>query len=258
MKLIDLYSNWFLTTGTLPGAVFADLSNQADLLEIVLPWGNLESTAHILDAEYIGNVSGNKESSPLIDKMFDLRSMSNSSARQTLASVLIEMFFDKWVKAFATLNFEYNPIENYAMLEVMTDDNRKRFYGKTSTRTDNLTSRNAGTTRNDPDITETDSGNIYGFNTTATDGDPADKRTRSRTGSDVNTVDVSTINTGTQGVVDGGSDREEHSYTLSRTGNIGTVTAQDMIEQERQILMWDYFYKVVFPDIDRVLTLPIY
>lgn len=258
MKLIDLYSNWFMTTGTLPGAVFFDLANQAELLQIELPWGNLDSTAHILDAEYIGNVSGNKESSPLIDKMFDLRSMSDSSARQTLASILIEMFFDKWVKAFATLNFEYNPIENYSMLEQLTGDERKRYYGKTATRTDNLTTRQAGTSRNDPNVTETETGNIYGFNTSAADGEHGDKTTRTRTGSDVNTVDVSNINTGTQTMADGGSDREEHSYTLTRSGNIGTVTAQDMIEQERKIVLWDIFYTVVFPDISRVLTIQIY
>lgn len=258
MKLLDLYSNWFSMVGTLAGSVFTDLANQAEILQIDLPWGNLGSTAHNLDAEYIGNVSGNKESSPLIDKMFDLRGMSESSARQTLASILLEMFYDKWVKAFATLNFEYNPIENYAMLETLTGDERKRYYGKSATRTDNLTSRQAGSSRNDPNVTETETGNIYGFNTSAADGEHGDKTTRVRSGSDVNTVDVSNINTGTQTMQDGGSDREEHSYTLTRTGNIGTVTAQDMIEQERKIVLWDIFYQVIFPDIDRVLTIQIY
>lgn len=258
MKLIDFYDSWFSTVGVAVGAVFTDLKAYAETAEITLPWGNLDSVAHILDTEFIGNVSGNKESSPLLDKLQALDGATTSTIRQTVASILIQMFFDKWEKAFATLNFDYNPIENYAMLEQLTGDERKRYYGKTLTRTDNLTSRRAGTDRNDPDITETEAGNIYGFNTSAADGVPADKTTRTRTGSDVNTVDISTIDSGSQTHADGGSDREEHSYTLTRTGNIGTVTAQDMIEQERKILLWDYFYQVVFPDINRVLTIQIY
>jgi len=31
-----------------------------------------------------------------------------------------------------------------------------------------------------------------------------------------------------------------------------------MIESERNLWFWNFFYNVVFPDIDRVLTLQIY
>ena len=288
-KLSDIYSEWADTVGINPGAVFYDLKVIATAGSFVLPWGNEESTANLLDTEYIGNISGEKTVSPLIDKLLN-GYVTPANVRLRVARILKSIYLDKWQKAYNTLSFEYNPIENYSMLEQMTGDNRKRFYGKTNTRTDNLssrnagsdvnarvddlTSRNAGTTRTDPNLTDTESVNVYGFNTSAENGEPSEKRTKAQSGNKVDTVDVSTINTGTQtntetvdisridtgtqSFVDGGSDREEHEYTLTRTGNIGTVTAQDMIEQERAIVLWDYFYTVVFPDIDRIITIPIY
>ncbi len=48
------------------------------------------------------------------------------------------------------------------------------------------------------------------------------------------------------------------SRTLTRQGNIGVTTTQQMIEAQRELLLWEYFYKVVFPDIDKLITLTIY
>ena len=48
------------------------------------------------------------------------------------------------------------------------------------------------------------------------------------------------------------------SRTLTRRGNIGVTTTQQMIEAQRELLLWDYFYKIVFPDLDKLLTLSIY
>ena len=46
--------------------------------------------------------------------------------------------------------------------------------------------------------------------------------------------------------------------TLTRHGNIGVTTSQQMIESERQLWIWNYFQNIVFPDIDKTLTLAIY
>ena len=45
--------------------------------------------------------------------------------------------------------------------------------------------------------------------------------------------------------------------TLSRTGNIGVTTSQQMIEAQRDLWVWDFF-KVVFKDVDSVLTIPVF
>lgn len=256
--LNEIYSEWFVTVGVNPGAIFKDMIHSLKQGQS-LPWGDGEDVAHVLDMEYIGNISGDKNISPLFEKLIANYPQNQiMNVRYLISDTILMMFLDKWQKAWNTLEFEYDPIENYSMLETMTGDTRSRYYGKTSTRTDNLNSRNAGTNRSDSNLTDVESVNTFGFNSTSVDGEPNEKRTTTRTGSNVDTVDVSKIDTGTQSFADGGSDREEHSYTLTRTGNIGTVTAQDMIKQEREIVLWDYFFEVVFPDINRVLTLKIY
>nr|DAJ65533.1 MAG TPA: hypothetical protein [Caudoviricetes sp.] len=45
--------------------------------------------------------------------------------------------------------------------------------------------------------------------------------------------------------------------TLTRKGNIGVTTSQQMIESERKLWFWSYFEKV-FSDVDNILTLKIY
>lgn len=75
--------------------------------------------------------------------------------------------------------------------------------------------------------------NIFGFNTTSTTGVPSDNSHSESSGSS-------------------GSERD-----LTRKGNIGVTTSQQMIESEREL--WNYFfYDRVFKDIDRFLTLSIY
>lgn len=53
-------------------------------------------------------------------------------------------------------------------------------------------------------------------------------------------------------------DKTTYNSTLTRSGNIGTVTAQDMIEQEIELWKWNYFRDVVFPDVAKALTISLY
>ena len=45
--------------------------------------------------------------------------------------------------------------------------------------------------------------------------------------------------------------------TLTRSGNIGVTTSQQMLQAELDIRTYD-FYKSVYDDIDHVLTTPVY
>ena len=109
---------------------------------------------------------------------------------------------------------------NLANSDARTDNlTETRTYGKTSTRTDNLSEVV------DQDGTTSESGsnadNIYGFNSATAVG--ANTGTDSSTGSSTN--DVTTTNTGTQAVVDSGTDGVANTGTQSHTGtNTGTVT----------------------------------
>ena len=69
---------------------------------------------------------------------------------------------------------------------------------------------------------------------------------------------TSDTDTGTQTIVNSGIDSESHEYDLTRKGNIGVTTSQQMIESERNLWIWNFFKDAVFPDIDTILTLKIY
>lgn len=72
------------------------------------------------------------------------------------------------------------------------------------------------------------------------------------------TITKNGSNTENSSLNDNGSSNGTNTRTLTRSGNIGVTTTQQMIQQQRELLLWDYFYKIVFPDIDKILTLTIY
>lgn len=93
------------------------------------------------------------------------------------------------------------------------------------------------------------------YNTSDTD---TGTQTTARTGSDTMTYNTSDTDTGTQTDADSGTDTQTRNYSLRRRGNIGVTTSQQMLEQERTAWIWNFFRNVVFPDVDRVLSIPIY
>ena len=400
-KLKDLYN--------LTNSIFTDLQ------ALDVPWKS-KNIAQALDIAYMGNQSGNKYASPLLEQFIDDEGEISSADRATIASVVFALNNENWTKLYNTLSFEYDPIENYSMVEVMTNDQTVTQYGKTNTRTDNLSHSKTGTeqtgynstdtrtdnlthtkagtetlTHNTTDtrtdnlthtkagsesVAKTHDGNtrgqstltkegseniaknntrtfeggetrtpntqtsnsVYAINSTTpaptslsnntgtetnqylnrsdkdegsettsyngridrnnatneehntenettsftnridTDaGTSANAKTgtettsftgrtdtdagtsaNAKTGTDTLTYNTTDADTGTQTDAQTGSDTATRNYRLTRSGNIGVTTSQQMIESERALWLWNFFYKIVFPDVDRVLTLNIY
>lgn len=170
-------------------------------------------------------------------------------------------------------------------------------YGKTDTRTDNLTQTNkvaaynlsstgvstyspSGQTDNTGTQTNVGSGtdsiahtgtstlvktgtdtttkqgtDTLTFNTSETD---TGTDTTTHTGTDTLTYNTSDTDTGTQTDTESGTDTHTRNYTLQRHGNIGVTTSQQLLQSERDLWLWNFFRNIVFPDVDRVLTSPIY
>ena len=346
-KLNDVFPHWLSGDG-----IFGTLQG------LDVPWKN-DNVALSLDVTYHGNRSGGKNISPLVSTLADGGTLS-ADDKLMLATALVSICGNKWSKEYATLSFTYDPISNYDMTEIMSDDVTETTYGKTTTRTNNLSHTKTGTETEQPNVTETTTNNlthgktgteterpditetttnelehsksgtetgtpnttetttpnvtrqttagIAGLNSsgyenanqttettngnsivvktgsdtmtydlTETDGGTVEKETtgtntktyntsdtdtgtsaKATTGTDTHTYNTTDSDTGTQTDADTGSDSTEHSYTLTRTGNIGVTTSQQMIQSERDLWMWDYFENVVFPDVDRILTLSIY
>ena len=217
-RLIDVWDGWLIG-----GGVFSVLEG---LEGASIPWAD-DGLAPFLDAEYYGNVSGDKPISPLLEKMVEGVVMTDLE-KEFVAATILSICNTNWSKEWATLAAQYNPIENYSMTEEMTDDETVSEYGKIHTREDNL-----------KDESKTA---IYGFNSSEA----------SDTGSG------ETSRTGSVTDRDSGEDTHTRNYTLTRSGNIGVTTSQQMLQSERDLWKWNYFRDVVFPDLDKVLTMQIY
>lgn len=60
-----------------------------------------------------------------------------------------------------------------------------------------------------------------------------------------------TTKTGTMDIVGHGTDTDAHSYTLTKSGNIGTLTASEMLEREYNGLKQDLAFRALSEFIDR-------
>lgn len=293
-RLNEIHENGKLGTG-----IFTALQSYN------IPWKN-ENINHMLDMVYYNNHSGEKIAAPI----------ARNVSVDTAANIIYTLYKNNWGKLWDTLDFVYNPIDNYNMTEQMTDDETVFEYGKTTRDTDsrtdtidrtdtqtlnttetedrtNTTTNNTqeqtthNTTETDtPNLTTTTDNGVYGFNSsTAVDSTTDTERqtgtaTHAKTGTETtnntgtiteategentnsgtitNTADGTETSAGTRTTTDSGTDTHTRNYTLTRTGNIGVTTTQQMIEQERELWIWNYFENTVFPDIDKVLTIGIY
>ena len=187
----------------------------------------------ILDYDYYIGFSADKFISPLHQKMLGDEDVSKNDTIQMLAIIIYNRFASKWKHIYDALMTEYNPLENYSMLEERTPDltfeeTENVNTEVTTNRETNATSKYKGFNASDPvTITTTD-----GTDDVTTSGLSADNETTK-----------TTTNTGTE--------------TLTRSGNIGVTTSQQMLESEFKVRQYD-FYKMIYNDIDSVLCLSIY
>lgn len=203
-----------------------------------VPWKE-EVSSIALDLEYYGNISGDKPISPLVNKLLVMGVLSQDSVNR-IAESLYLMHSRRWSKMWDTYLLEYDPIQNYSMTERMSDDETVRDYGRIHSKT--------GTESDDRDRTDNTTDAIYGFNS-------ANPSNSNKSDADITDDNVHTYNVTDS---DTGSDTETRNYELTREGNIGVTTSQQMIESERKLWRWSFFYDVVFPDVDRFLTIPVY
>ena len=225
----DIFPNWLTS-----GGIFALLSAVEGGHDI--PWA---MDSGLLDLDYHGNHSGDKVVSPLVKKMLeaDNGTLSITHAGQ-LALIIYNKYIDNWIKRYTAFHAEYDPLENYSMTETETAEGTNTGTQGTAETVDRDTSAQTDTEG---------TGSIYGYDSSTPS--PSDKQETSVTSS--GTEDVSRSNTRTDNLAHT-EDRE-----LTRSGNIGVTTSQQMLQAELEIRMYDFF-ESVYQDIDKVLTIPVY
>ena len=181
----------------------------------------------------------------------------NPSSRWDAVYNITRMYSKKWLALWETMFYEYNPIENYNMEEVLTDQVTEFEHGHIEELLNGRINTRTGDIKETPGVTITETTSIKGFDSDTFVG--SDQNVTGQTG--YNTTEYEQLKdtlSGTDKTTHSGTDTETKNYTLTRSGNIGVTTSQQMIEQERKLLMFDFFDRVVFPDIDKELTLQVY
>lgn len=224
------------------------------------PWGT-SPPANVLNISYFGNHSGAKFCSPLVQYLLSDSTLSDQS-RQTLVSVIEAKYKVNWTKLWATMVAEYSPITNYDMTEDVTrdlnttdDETNTKTLGSTMERTN--TRNLVDSTEHGKTTSEIDS--VQGFN--STEFKPADKSEIDEGGTTsekhTGTDNVSTTQNDSEQGGKNAKGTEKETITTHRVGNIGVTTNQQLIREERELWVWNYF-ESVFRDIDKELTLFVY
>lgn len=267
-RVNEVFPNW------LENGIFGVL-NTFDV-----PWKDTVNPIE-LDIAYHGGHSGNKIISPLVDNLVAGGELSDAS-RTLLASSMLAVYGRNWGKLWDTLSFDYNPIENYSMIE--TEEITGQSTSNTTleetenndvvnTINSNSNATDTGTinksTDNETTSTNNNANNVYGFNssepvgadnqigTTTAHTDALDTETRNLTATNETNETGSVETTRQADTITTNSGTTTNNKTLTRSGNIGVTTSQQMIESERELWNW-YFFDVIFRDIDKMLTLSIY
>lgn len=273
LRIIDVFPNW------LNGFIFSKLHEQGK----ALPWdedNNIDNT--LVDYDYIAH-SGDKIIAPIVEKLLT----DNTPDNQTkLFNLIYQKYIKNWTALYATLTTDYNPIENYSMVETEQENNKitndltdtlEKNETNNTTITDNTTNTtNATNTTNTSDnATNTNNKTIteqqQGFN--SNDWNDVKKTSENTTDETTNTGNKTTTDettdtlekneTNNSTITDNttqkhtGTTDNNNSRTLTRSGNIGVTTTQQMLQSERELRQYDYF-KNIFEDIDKILTLVIY
>lgn len=159
-----------------------------------------------------------------------------------------------------TLSLDYNPIENYDRTEKWTDTDTKK-----ESRTGSSNTKSEYATVNEGDSTTNFSPGTT--NTTTQSGKAFNSLSFVETGKTVQTDSGKDVTTNTTNSNVSGSDTTQGGSTDSFTadnkvehdgrirGNIGVTTSQQMIEQERQVALFNFYDAVAEDFKDRFCSL---
>ena len=210
-------------------------------------WGQKDITVNTLDFNYLSR-SGEKilrrfiSSRIVYDEPELLPEGDYFEEEKKIVEYITRKYSKKWLDLWETMFYEYEPLWNYDMKEVLKDEITEYEHGKVNTR--------SGSVTNTPGTTYTETQSIKGYD--SDNWGETDKSVSQPSG----LGDVTTYNS--MADTASGTDTQTKNYELTRTGNIGVTTSMELIQKQRQVVTFNYFDQIVFPDIDNELTLKIY
>lgn len=212
------------------------------------PWATGEHAASDddvdrLDMLYLFDHSGEKYVVPLM-KMFldeDTEKLTQLSITEA-ANMALALWRKKWTALWEVACAEYNPIENYNMTE-----NETVTPTGSETETDAMTGTDTTRTQGTAANNET-ANSVYGFNST----DPVPAAVTSQKSDYSAGTTFGHTNTKTKTFTNRETERE-----LTRSGNIGVTTSQQMLQSSIELARWNFWLQV-FEDLDATFCLDCY
>ena len=163
----------------------------------------------------------------------------------------VTFFKRKWDRLWEVETATYNPIENYSMTETETPNISK----KESVSDDYSLNSDVETKEKQTVTTNSDGDNaVYGFNSTnpvpTAEGTQNSTTTAERLPAD-NKISQKQTQSGYR------EQSETGTRTLTRSGNIGVTTTQQMIQSSIELSKWTFLAEGM-RDLDSMFTTPLY
>ena len=195
-----------------------------------------------LDVLYVFQHSGDKYVVPLMKMFLDENGKLTDTSLPEAADMALALWKKKWTALWDVANAEYDPIENYRM-----EEHEETVPTGTESTTDAMTGTDTTRTQGTAANNET-ANSVYGFNST-------------------NPVPASVSNQKSDfsaGTTFGHTNTETKTFTnrkdtrdLTRSGNIGVTTSQQMLQSSIELQRWNFWLQV-FEDLDATFCLDCY
>ena len=196
-----------------------------------------EAFAKLIDNYYYFAWSGDKFSSPLVEK---LSKIDEEHMPAKVAAQFYAIHGDELIRQWQLFQKEYDPLASYDVHEV-TDYEHEG--GNTVTDSGSDTRKKTGK------VTTTDS--VWGVNS-ATDVDADKSVTEYGEGQTPMQDELQYGKSRTN------SESASDDLTIHKYGNLGNISLTKLLKDDVELWSWDFFTKFFFPAIDSVIALPIY
>ena len=196
-----------------------------------------EEFAKLIDNYYYFAWSGDKFSSPLVEK---LSKIDEEHMPAKVAAQFYAIHGDELIRQWQLFQKKYDPLASYDIHEV-TDYEHEG--GNTVEDTGSDTRKKTGK------VITTDS--VWGVNS-ATDVDADKSITEYGEGQTPMQDELQYGKTRTN------TESASDDLTIHKYGNLGNISLTKLLKEDVELWSWDFFTKFFFPAIDSVIALPIY
>ena len=190
---------------------------------------------------------------------------------QALSAHVFHQLYQSWDRLVESMCRDYNPLENYSMSEEGEDTKQSRGKGASTTNT-----KGYGVTpdvKDEYDFTVAEAAGVADYQVTNTvpaettqqsvsTYDSSEKSTvktvSSPDGTAPNQTQTTMTESGQHGAKSDTASKEKTHHEFSRSGNIGVMTATDMLKSDSEFWSANDFFSIIASNIASLVTNPYY